>query len=142
MSAVLTQPRRPGSPATSGLMDAVLLGLALLAMVGLTTPALRGARHVDQVTVDNPGAWAVSVALLDADGRPRLYLGPVGAASERTFDQVLDQGDEWVFRFSYAGVEAEAHRAGRQLEADQWRVTVPAEMAERLRAAGAPESAR
>ncbi|MEO7443374.1 MAG: hypothetical protein ABIW46_07575 [Acidimicrobiales bacterium] len=128
-------------PAASGAVDSVLLGLALLVIVALTTPALRVPRHVDQVTVANPHPWSVGVELVDVDDLRRVALGPVGPTSEQRFKEVLDQGVEWVFRFSSAGRSADVHRAAPQLEADGWRVTVPAKLAADLRAAGVPVSA-
>lgn len=141
MSAVLTRPRRPG-PAVAGIAEALRLGVVLLAMALLTGPLLRVPTHVGPVVVSNPHPWVVSVDLVDVDGRSRLSLGPVAPASERGFSEVLDQGVEWVFRFSHARVHADVHRAGAQLTADGRRVTVPLELAERLRAAGVDESAR
>lgn len=141
MSALMTEPHRPRLPVTPGVVDAVRLALALLVMVALTAPALRGPARVDQLTVGNPHGWDVTVDLVDLDGRPRLRLGPVNAASNQTFTEVLDQGTEWVFRFSSGGRSAQVHRAGRQLAGEQWQVIVPDSLAADLRAAGAPPSA-
>ncbi|MGH9181600.1 MAG: hypothetical protein ACRDY5_07790 [Acidimicrobiales bacterium] len=138
----MTEPHRPRSPAATGIVDTVALGLVLLAMMALTAPALRVPPHVDRVTVNNPHPWNVSVELVDVDGRRRLALGPFGSASDQSFLEVLDQGVEWVFRFSSAGRSADVHRAGRQLEDAGWRVTVPESLAADLRAAAIPRSAR
>lgn len=58
-------------------------------------------------------------------------------------EELTDQGPQWVFGFSSGGIPAgELVTSRAQLVADGWVVTVPTEVAERLRRAGASESAR
>jgi hypothetical protein len=50
---------------------------------------------------------------------------------------VIDQGEQWVFRFTYGGVDGGELVVPRtELEASGWKVTVPQQFAERMRAAG------
>jgi hypothetical protein len=57
-------------------------------------------------------------------------------------EEVADQGREWVFRFSYGGVDAgELVLSRDRLARDGWNITVPSAVAERLRDAGVQESA-
>ncbi len=65
-----------------------------------------------------------------------------GTTRLRSVEEVADQGREWVFRFSYGGVDAgELVITPGQLARDGWEITVPSAVAERLHEAGLPESA-
>ena len=71
-----------------------------------------------------------------------IELGSFGRERSRTVEELVDQGRQWVFRFSYAGVEGGELVVSRdRLVGDGWRITVPPEVTERLRAAGLAESA-
>jgi hypothetical protein len=136
------RPHRPPRP------DGTTIGLvavagAYLAATAVVVPALRPPTHVDRVTVDNPHAWAVNVDVTDVTDTGRgawLGVGTVEREEEKTFAAVLDQGDEWTFRFAYRGTEVELRVTGAQLAEDRWRVAVPRQLAEELRSAGVPET--
>jgi len=50
---------------------------------------------------------------------------------------LIDQGREWIFRFTSCGYDAgEARVTREQLRRDGWRFTVPPEVAQRLQMAG------
>jgi hypothetical protein len=122
-----------------GLAATALIWAAVTAGVGLT---LREPAHVDRITIQNPLDWAVHVDVSDENGDGWVGLGRVQRGSDQTFRYVLDPGDTWIVRFTYAGQHAEAQLTRLQLEQDSWRVTVPDELATRLRAAGVPETPR
>jgi hypothetical protein len=117
--------------------DAVLLAMAFAVALAVT-PLLRTPSHVDHLVVDNPTEFELDVDVAGSSGGT-LGVGPVEAGDEVRFDDVLDQGDDWRILLSSAGVDAAEVRISRDdLERDGWRVTVPEEAAERLRAAGMP----
>lgn len=122
-----------------------LLGFAVtvafvIAALLIAAFAVRLPAKVDEVTIDNPHVWSARVEVTDADRDRWLGIGTVGRETERSFLDIGDQGEVWIFRFSYAG-EAVELRVGRvQLEDDDWRVRVPDDFAETLRAAGIAEA--
>ena len=109
-------------------------------IVAVAIPALRVPSHVDHVTVDNPHPWAVQVEVTDAERDAWLAMGGVARDREQDFGSVPDQGDEWTFRFTYAGQEATVTVSGADLESSDWRVAVPGELAERLASADVTET--
>ena len=98
--------------------------------------ALRLPAHVDEVTIDNPHDWPAHVQVTDADRDGWLGVGTVGPETEQGFLDIVDQGEIWIFRFSYAREAVELRVSGARLEGDDWQVTVTDEFAETLRAAG------
>jgi hypothetical protein len=104
--------------------------------------ALRLPVHVDEVTIDNPHEWPVHIQVTDEDRDGWLGVGAVGREAEQSFLDIGDQGEVWVFRFSYAGEAVELLVSGAQLADDDWRVTVPDEFAEALRSRGVAAAPR
>ncbi len=109
----------------------------LVAASGLRLPA-----HVDEVTIDNPHDWPAHIQVTDEDRDGWVGVGTVGRETEQGFLDIVDQGEVWIFRFSYAGEAVELRVSGAQLEDDDWRVTVPDEFAETLRARGVAAAPR
>jgi hypothetical protein len=114
----------------------------LAVVVLLVAPALRLPADVDRIAIENPHAWPVHVevsgAAAGADGW--LGVGAVDPDHENGFQSVVDQGDVWVFRFSYAGHHAELRVTRRELAADDWRLTVPDDFARQMGDAGLSEA--
>jgi hypothetical protein len=105
--------------------------------MSLVFAASRLPSYVDNVTVANPHQWDVGVEVAGAERDGWLGLGSVDRTASHEFQQVIDQGQQWVFRFSYAGVDGGELVVPRsELEASGWKVTVPEQFAERMRAAG------
>ncbi len=142
MNPVLTPPR-PRSPRPAS-VAVVLVGVAVTVAAVLVAARLTTDEStlVRRLTVENPTPYLLNVEVSGADRGSWVDLGSFGKQSSRTVEEVVDQGRQWVFRFSYGGVEGGELVVGRdQLVRDGWRITVPAEVTERLRAAGLPESA-
>lgn len=110
-----------------------LLGAALL----LVTACGDRVTHVERVVLVNGTDYDV-VVQVKAEGRNGwLPLGLARHGAETLFEEVIDQGDTWVFHFSYGGREAGEVLVGRaELARAGWKVEVPQEAAERLRAQG------
>jgi hypothetical protein len=121
--------------------------VALAAVLGVAGTALaaswfRGPPVVARVTIENPTAYQIVVEVGSPGRKGVLDLGAVRRAGNQTHEQVVDQGAAWVFRFSYAGYDGGKLMVSRaQLSRDGWRITVPAEVGERLRTAGLAPSA-
>jgi hypothetical protein len=100
--------------------------------------ALRLPAHIDELAIDNPHPWPAHVEVTEADRGRWLGIGTPSRDTEQGFVDIGDQGELWIFRFSYAGESVELRVPATQLEDDDWRVTVPDAFAETLRAAGVP----
>jgi hypothetical protein len=118
-----------------GYAVAVVFAVAALALAG---SGLRLPANVDELAIDNPHPWPAHVQVTDADRGGWLGIGTVGRKTEHSFLDIGDQGELWIFRFSYAGESVELRVPASQLEDDDWRLTVPEAFAETLRAAGLP----
>ncbi|MFN2504702.1 MAG: hypothetical protein ABR540_10855 [Acidimicrobiales bacterium] len=137
---------RPGKALARPPFAAIGLAVGAAVLVGFAFVAsswLEGPSFVPRLTIDNPTVYQLEVEL----GRPGhdavVGLGPIRRESTRHFEEVGDQGDRCVFRFSYGGQpggELVVSRA--QLEEARWRIVVPTQVGDRLRDAGLPPSGR
>lgn len=127
----------PRSNVLLALVGAALVGALFLAVGSPLEPP----EHVSQITVTNPQAWNAEIDVTTEARDGWLGVGSVDRQDEQAFDEVIDQGDRWVFRFSYAGEHTELVVDRAQLERDDWRVMVPSDFAERMQASGVAQSA-
>lgn len=114
------------------------LAAATFLLLALISFACADDGVVDAVVIVNPTEFTANV---DVTGDRRdgwLGLATVEAGSDTTLRKVLDQGDGWVFRFSYSGYEEEVRLTRDELEAARWRVTVPESFESALRREGVP----
>ena len=131
------QPRQVGQGLLTGVLAAAVLGVVMV------SPATRLPSSVPRLSLANPTDYAVEIDVRGADEGGWLNLGSVRRESRYTIDEVLDQGDQWVFRFRYGGEDGGELVVSRaELRADRWRVTVPAEVGGRLQQEGLQPSAR
>jgi hypothetical protein len=99
-------------------------------------------RHVDHITIRNTSPYSLTVSVADRARDAYLGLGVVPREGQRTFTEILDQGDLWVFRFTYGGAEAAELPVSRAvLQQDHWTIDVPEEVAPTLAALGFDGSA-
>lgn len=142
MNSVLTPSRRRSAPLIGA--ATVLIGFAALGVLfAVTRLGVGETISYRRLTVENPSPYAISVDVTGAERDGWLNLGSVPREGRRTVQEVADQGQKWIFRFSYGGVDAGEVTVNRdQLAKNGWSVTVPPEVAERLREAGLSESAR
>jgi hypothetical protein len=96
---------------------------------------------VDQIIIANRTDYDLDV---DVTGRDREGWLPVAIAEARSEDDVqdvIDQGEVWIFRFLHWGDPVgELSLTRAELEQDGWRVEVPEEVEERLHELGRPPS--
>ena len=129
-------PRRIAGRRAAGAAVAVVLAGFLLLGVTLN----RSAPKVSEVTVVNPHPWTAVVKARAEGDRGWLVLGTVPRESESVFLETTDQGDRWVFAFSYGTTVVEEAVDRDDLEAAGWRLVIPDEFADALRAAGTFET--
>jgi hypothetical protein len=142
LDAVLTPPRPRSAQLAS--VAVVLIGFAV--EIGVAFPVARLAMgeptSFSHLTVHNPTPYIINVDVTGAERDGWLGVGSFRRERTRTVEELADQGRQWVFRFSYGGVEGGELVLGReQLARDGWKVTVPAQVTERLRVAGLSEAA-
>jgi hypothetical protein len=141
MSQVLDPTARRQRPTTRPLAALALAVVALVAFV-LTNWSTREPGRVARLVIDNPHQTDVDVHVSAAGDRSHLAIGRAKHTQRTTFEEVLDQGQVWVVRFSSAwvsGGEVVVRRTALDLE--DWTVRVPDSVAEQLRAAGLGPSA-
>lgn len=94
---------------------------------------------VESITIINPTAYDLDVDVTDGDRGGWLPLTVVEAMSEDVAQEVIDQGEVWIFRFRHFGEPVgEMALTRSELERNDWRVEVPAEVEERLQQLGRP----
>jgi hypothetical protein len=119
----------------------IVLAVVAVLGLGIVSRLVPDPATVDRVTIRNDTEFDLDVAASASDHDGWTPIGIALAGSERSFEQVIDHGDEWVFRFhgqGRAGGEVQMTRA--QLDANDWVLTVPSSVGDRIRAAGAPAS--
>ena len=118
---------------------AVVVGLAVA--IGLTSlvELSSGPKTVSRITFENPTAYALDIEVSPGTGSGWTSAGSVRQKSTAEVNEVIDQGDVWLFRFDSQGASGGELRLSRtELEASGWRITIPAEVGDRLAGAGAP----
>jgi len=135
MSDLLIAPR----PARARQRRAAGMALLVIAMSALAGTRLlpANARFVDHITVVNPLPFQVKTDAAQPGRDAWLALGATERQETESFERVFDLGREWLFRFSYAGVDGGQLAVSRQaLAHNGWRVTVPTDVGRRFEAAG------
>ncbi len=119
----------------------LLIVLSVVAVLGLVVVSrvVPNPTTVHRVTISNGTDYDLDV---DATGASHDGWTPVGIAfahGDTEMDDVIDHGDVWYFRFQGQGRDGGEIQVTRaQLEADDWKLTVPSSVGNRLRADGAP----
>lgn len=96
-------------------------------------------RTVPRITFENPTAYALDIEVSPGTDTGWTSAGSVRQDSTADVQEVVDQGDVWLFRFDSQGESGGQLRMSRtELEAAGWRVVIPTDVGLRLAAAGAP----
>jgi len=107
---------------------------AVGACVLLGGAACSDVSFVDEVAIVNDTEYAANI---DVSGKTRdgwLLLTSVDPHSTITVEEVIDQGEMWIFRFDYVGKYEEAVEISRSdLERRDWTIEVPKSFEQRLR---------
>ena len=118
----------------------VLVILALLGFVAVSL-LIPSPRTVNRVTIKNDTEYDLNI---DATSVSHDGWTPVGIAlahADTDMREIIDHGDVWIFRFTGQGHDAGELRVTRaELAANDWALTVPTSVAQRLRDAGLPAS--
>jgi hypothetical protein len=138
MNQLLTEPAPAKDRRVAPVARGVGVVLACAVMIGVGLWLVREPTFVERVEIRNPTGYDLNVDVTGAgrDGWLPISVATGGGTTTVTND-VVDQDDTWIFRFTYAGRHAGEIRLTRaQLEGNNWRFVVPDQVAERLRANG------
>jgi len=120
----------------------LFLGAAVLVVL-LLAPSLDAGAFVPRLAVENPTSFDLTIEVADGDRNGWSEVGVVRREAEEVVEEVADPGTTWILRFSYAGYEGGEVTVSRsELGAAGWRLVIPAEVDEALKAAGFLPSAR
>jgi hypothetical protein len=115
----------------------VVAAAAVLVIVA-ASHLLAGPSFIPRITVVNGTDYALDVDATKAGHQGWLPIGTARQHSTTVFEQVADEGDQWVFRFRTEGIDGGELRVSRTaLEQARWRIEVPTSVADQLKAAGA-----
>ena len=108
-----------------------------LLLVGLFLGACSNVSFVDEITFVNETDYPASVEVSDDSRQGWLDLTVAQRDRETTVQEVIDQGDVWVFRFDYAGKHVEELEISRsELVRAGWQVEVPPSFGDALKRLG------
>lgn len=117
----------------AGVVVALVLAAAVPLMRLLETPSF-----VDRISVENPTRYDIGIEVTDADRDGWMAIGTARRATDSTFQEIIDQGDVWIFRFRAQGEDGGELRVTRQeLERDEWKLTIAESVEDDLQAKGA-----
>jgi hypothetical protein len=115
---------------------AIVTACVLVLLVG--TVVLDEPERVD-IEITNPTVFALSIEVTDTERDGWLPTGRLGPGATRTIQDVIDQGEVWVFRFGGQGRHGgELEVTRHDLERAAWHLVIPAAVGDRLAAQGAP----
>jgi hypothetical protein len=120
-------------------IGAVVLVLATAAALAFVVGRSGGASTIPRLTFENHTAYAIDIDVSPGTGTGWTSAGSVRQQSTGDVNEVIDQGDVWLFRFDSQGESGGQIRLTRsELESSGWRVVIPDEVGTRLAQAGAP----
>lgn len=121
--------------------DITVALLCAASALPVTAFLVAGPAFVDKVSVVNDSEYTIDVQVRGHEGEGWMSVNRVDKGSTRTREDVIDQGDVWIFRFRSQGEEGGELRTTRgDLEEDDWTIEVPEEVIRQLRRVGAPPS--
>lgn len=119
--------------------EVLLVVAALLVAVGLSRGPLATPATIDRLVVDNPTEYDLQVTARGPDERSSVAIATVSRGQQHLVEEVIDQGDSWVFHFAGQGRDGADLTVSRDdLARAGWVLTVPDEIAQDLRSKGAP----
>ncbi len=120
-------------------VGAIVLGLVTAVALALVVGRSAGPAKVARLTFENPTVYAIEIEVSPGTATGWTPAGSVRQGSTVDVEEVTDQGDVWLFRFTSQGETGGELRLTRsELEASGWRIVIPPEVGTRLADAGAP----
>jgi hypothetical protein len=105
----------------------------------LVLAACSDVSFIDSITIVNDTDYQAKTEVTGADRNNWLLLTHAQQRQTTSVEEVIDQGETWIFRFDYIGKHEEEVEVSRQeLKQDDWTIEVPIIFEQRLRALGVP----
>ena len=136
----VAQPESPDRTHNTRLgVGAIVLGLVTAVTLALVVGRSAGPAKVARLTFENPTVYAIEIEVSPGTDTGWTPAGSVRQQSTVDVEEVTDQGDVWLFRFTSQGeVGGELRLTRSELEAAGWRIVIPPEVGTRLADLGAP----
>lgn len=117
-----------------------VLGMVVgaLALVGVFVAVWAAQPSYVAVTLDNPTDTRLHVTVASGPEDGVLPLGSVAPQTSKTFSEVFDQGETWVFAVGRNEVREVLSFSREEMESMGWTVRLPFEAAERVEDAYPP----
>jgi hypothetical protein len=132
MAATTTSVRPRKSPRSSLLW--IVPALCVVAASVFVLNLAQSTPGMKTLTVENRTTAFVTLDASGNQGGGWLGLGTVDPRARTQFESVVDQGQVWRFRLSVGPDRiGQIVRTEAQLEASNWRLVIPADVADRLR---------
>jgi len=113
--------------------------IAEVSMTILVLGACSSVSFVDQLSLVNNTEYSANVDVTDADHDGWLELNHLEPNSTTVIQDVIDQGEVWIFRFDYLGrYQVEMEVSSRELAQSDWTIEVPERFEQALRDMGVP----
>lgn len=106
--------------------------LCLLLLLG----GCDNASYVERIVLVNPNDYNVLVDVKGANDTSWLALGIANRNAETVKEEVLDQGETWLFRFRYVSEAGEDRVSRADLVRNRWRYEIPKRVGEILKEKG------
>ena len=120
----------------------VALAIAVMAVCLVLVSRSGSPGQVATVTVANNTPYNIEVSVGKPGSDRRIGLGTARREDRSVFEGVIDQGEQWIFHFSYGGADAgTATLDSEALVAAGFVVDVPATIVDRLTSLGFNPSA-
>jgi hypothetical protein len=120
-------------------IGAAVLAVAVAAALAFLVGPSAGPATVPRLTFENNTAYTLDIEVSPGTSTGWTSAGSVRQHTTADVNEVIDQGDVWLFRFDSQGEEGGQLRLSRsELQASGWRIVVPDDVGTRLAAAGAP----
>lgn len=116
--------------------------LTFVLCVLLLLSGCNGVSYVERIVLVNPTEYNVLVEVKGADDTSWLNLGIANRNAETAKEEVIDQGETWVFRFRYIEDAGEDRISRSDLVRNRWRYEIPQRVGEILKEKGYAPSIR
>lgn len=111
--------------------------VVLMGTLGLLAASCSSVSFVERIVIVNQTDYPASVKISDASRKGWLDLAFAEEDAETSVQDVIDQGEVWVFRFEHEGVHEEEIAVPRsELSQANWNVEVPQKFEAALRELG------
>lgn len=139
-----TTARRPADDAPLRLYRRLSIWHLVAAAAGVAAMLLLGRlmeqpTFIDEISIDNPTRYDIRIQVTGGDRDGWMTIGTARRDSTSTFEQIVDHGDVWIFRFTAQLEDGGELRLKRTaLESAGWRFEIPESVGDELQTHGAP----